>query len=292
MADVHPNSDSRHLLAGDSEPESNDVHGGGSQSEDESHRSVKCWSLGPCALICLILTLVLIKEIVAWTRLANCTQQSKAGTMVWGSTLPNATTLQRPSLWSNIFWKEVGVYNTAQPDAAKLGFWTNVDLLFGIFGMYAYSDSSHGGSILLQARRPWGVYFGKRYQVWSCSSGAAYNINEDYWAEPWFQISSPERIFNIIQADSGKLLAVSKHTLEDIWSFREGHWVANMVSPNGTVIATMQQESAANVGWFLFPKWFTLNYHPEVVPNELVSFMAAVYDIDGSKSSTGSRRRR
>ncbi|CAJ1383139.1 unnamed protein product [Effrenium voratum] len=79
---------------------------------------------------------------------------------------------------------------------------------------------------------------------------------------------------------SGKLVAKSQHKVQDMWSLK-AYWTASLESPAGTAIATLRQETPV-INWFFYgtQKWLMANQRPDLLPNEVVSFLAAVYDID------------
>lgn len=264
-----------------------------------------CCALPPvCLLVLALLLLVLMipiaAETVAWTRLSRCHTQEQNGTPVWGSIIPATTMSQKPIKFSQLFYHEVDVFDNSKANTPQIGYWTNVDIILGIFQMYAYTDTSAGSErVLLQARKPpFRIYFGKRYELNLCNEqGRKFLIQEDYWNEPWFQLVSPQLILNISDADTQQVIAVAQYNMTDRWSLFNSSWSGVITAPDGTLLATLQQENLATSGWFANPRWYTQNLQPEILPNEVVSFLSAVYDIDRSRSaarsgSSSSRRRR
>lgn len=244
-----------------------------------------------CCILLLVLFVPLTAEFYAWNRLSSCHAQQGVGGVRWNAILPPTTMSQKPIKFSQIFYTEVDVFDDSKSNDTKIGYWTNVDMFFGMFRMYAYSDMTTGSErILLQAKQPWFTFrWGKTYKLWLCSeTGQSYSIEEDVWAEPWFQFLNPEKIYNIRVADTQQLVGTAKYSRSNAWSLWDAAWGASISAADGTVLSTVQQETLASAGWWSHPRWFSQNFQPSATPNELVSFLAAVYDIDMSRKSSSS----
>lgn len=240
---------------------------------------------------CCLLFLYFGAEIGAWAHQASCNLELGDLDVTWNTVIPSQTMTQMQlgiGIFT-LFWIQVDVYNENSTNAPMIGYWSNLDLLFGMVEKYAYVQSS--GPTVLEAWQPWGFYFGQRYHVWTCSSlRREYYIEEDWWAQPWFSLTS-QRVFNIRETPSGRLVAKSQHRVQDAWSWN-AHWTATVESLSGEAIATLRQE-AINPLWFFgtSQKWWVNNERPDLLPNEVVSFMAAVYDIDRAKHRKRSSKR-
>ncbi|CAK8996144.1 unnamed protein product [Durusdinium trenchii] len=229
---------------------------------------------------CISLFLVLGTEVVAWTRQASC-DWDLAGDEDWNGVIPAKTMTQMQlGIMTSWLWHQVDVYNENATGAPMIGYWSNVDLFFGILEKYAYVRD---GQTALEGWQPWGFYLGSRYHVWLCSSlEKEYYIEEDWWARPWFSFNT-QKIFNIREMPSGQLVATSQHRVADLLSFN-AHWVATVETPDGVPIATLRQDSPWSRWIFIsYQKWWVDNHRPDLLPSEVVSFLAAVYDIERAR---------
>lgn len=178
----------------------------------------------------------------------------------------------------SFFWSEVDVW---QPSSSQVGFWSDLNLFLGLVSSYTYIDTNDASTPVLEARKPFGFFLGQRFQLWRCgSSEVEYRIEEDYWAGS-FNPFNPSHVFSITDS-SGKVVATSQQKLHDAWEPLQNSWEATITSPNGTEIATLTQASRVNTGAWGYRKWHVTNQRPDLLPSEVVSFMAAVWDIDKS----------
>ncbi|CAJ1383138.1 unnamed protein product [Effrenium voratum] len=254
-----------------------------SGSESSSQVDVDCMAdlfQVCCGVFCClwILFITVGSEVVAWNRQASCSGKEGDGRIQWNAVLPPETATAMRLGIPSLLWHQVDVFNGSTADGQKLGYWSNVDLFLGNVQKYAYVVDGEGA--LLEGWRPWGVYLGSRYHLWLCSSLVReYAIEEDWWGRPWWSFGT-DKIFNIIERPSGKLVAKSQHKVQDMWSLK-AYWTASLESPAGTAIATLRQETPV-INWFFYgtQKWLMANQRPDLLPNEVVSFLAAVYDID------------
>ena len=236
------------------------------------------------ALCCLCCGLFFLfgAEGIAWARQASCNMEQGDQGISWNVVIPPKTTTQMQNgFMTSWLWHQVDVYNENATSTPMIGYWSNLDLFFGLLQKYAYVQSDVPTA--LEAWQPWGFYFGQRYHVWTCSSlFREYYIEEDYWARPWFSLNA-QKIFNIREMPSGVLVARSQHQVADVFSLG-AHWVATVETLAGDAIATLRQEPPWT-WWFLFTyqKWHVENHRPDLLPNEVVSFLAAVYDIDKAR---------
>lgn len=246
------------------------------------------------AFILLIPVIILIGEGIAWHRVSLCSSETTSAD--WG-VIPATTSSQRQIFaWSNLFYQDVDVFNPIKSNDTRIGYWTDADMFFGLMKNFAYTSvSRYGETLLIRARKPWGLYLGRRYELWRCGQpGPEYLVQEDWFGRGWNPFN-PQFTYNIIEANSGRTIAISNHTISNIWTFGDAHWHIDIGSPGGIQVASLDQESF-NVKSSIFsvPRWYTLNMHPEIVPSEVASFIAAVTDIENakksSKSSSGGRK--
>lgn len=245
-----------------------------------------CLVFASLALCILVLFAVVFAEAISWRRIGTCEGTATDEGQRWNFIIPPNTVLQKQLAWTSLFWTQVDVFDS---DFSKspVGFWTDADLFFGLLSRYAYTTTFNGSaSLQLEASRPFGIFFGKRYELFRCGGGnVSYIIEEDYWNEPWFQFFSWKTIFKVTQRNTGQLVAISTHTRDNMLDIFGAKWTAEIVSPNGTHIASIFQDSFADTDWFQYPPWHTKGLRQDLLPNEVVSFLAAVYDIDSGKRS-------
>lgn len=189
-------------------------------------------------------------------------------------------------------------------DEKRLGRWTKFDFL-GLFPRYGLQDPD--GKLLMQASEPW-LYppwqLGYRYHLWRCDGVSPdFVIAEDYWSEPWFSYGT-QQIFNIIdvrtlevaakvrQVSDGTGAAPTQVFLNSSQRGSDAAWRSSAAwhlvvtrGPhlvNATVVAeARQQPTQPAKNWWRhgdYPWWHVTN-HDGTVPNEILSFVTAVYDF-------------
>ncbi|CAE8626969.1 unnamed protein product [Polarella glacialis] len=257
------------------------------ESEDETPcclhlRSVKIdlpWFI--CAVVFLLVLLIvpIVVEVVAWTKQGSCDAKEGQVAAPWGTVVPAATMTQMQSSWTNMAWYQVDVYDQAVSNTTTLGYWSDVDLLFGMISKYVYVDSITGRTVL-EAWKPGVFFMGKRFHLARCAgAGAEYFIEEDWWTRQWFNWDASIK-FNI-KNSAGEIIATSQRKRSNVWSiFSRNDWQGTIESPNGDLIAALKQEPFTSGDlFFTWQKWHTKNLRPDLLPNEVVSFLSAVYDI-------------
>eukprot|EP00747_Dinoflagellata_sp_TGD_P060094 gnl/TRDRNA2_/TRDRNA2_151870_c2_seq1.p1 gnl/TRDRNA2_/TRDRNA2_151870_c2~~gnl/TRDRNA2_/TRDRNA2_151870_c2_seq1.p1 ORF type:complete len:277 (+),score=29.25 gnl/TRDRNA2_/TRDRNA2_151870_c2_seq1:42-872(+) len=197
----------------------------------------------------------------------------------WNSMIPAKTMMQME--FFQTWHRAVDVYGERDhdDDDDTSGYWE--DYIFISRNKYAFVQD---GSTILVAWRPWGTIFGilaDGYNIERCGDDAhGYLIQEDYWARPWINVNS-QKTFNIKESNTGRIVAKSQHSVAN-WAAPSlfQHWTSSIKKPTGEVIASIQQDSRYT-DWFQLTrqKWYTENKRPDLLPNEIVSFLAAFYDI-------------
>lgn len=241
---------------------------------------------GCCVACGCLLISTMGTEIVAWSRQASCDAEATNGArqaLDWGTVIPQHTVTQMKLGLTNIFWHQVDVYDEKVSNKATIGYWTDVSLFFGFLEKYAYVRTKDGKEeTVMEAWKPWGFYFGERYDVYRCANAAhEYMIEEDYWARPWFNWNA-QTIFNIRKSGTQDIVATSKHVIKDAWSMNAA-WAAEIKTWDDKVVAELRQDKFSQTGWFQSQKWHAENFKPDLLPNEVVSFLSAVYDIERAK---------
>lgn len=245
-----------------------------------------------CAFLCLLvlsmLLLIPIGEGFAWYRISQCS--SEAHSANWDMIPPASASEMKTWSFTNLFWKEVDIFDVSKSNSSRIGYWADADVLFGLFSNFAYSTVSPSGEHpVIRAYKPFGLYLGKRYELWRCSKQSPeYLIHEDFWSRS-FNPFYPQVLFEIIHADSGQTVAISNHTVQEMWSLGDAHWHVEIKTPKGQNIATLDQESfMVKSSWFTSPRWISVNKRPDLVPNEVISFLSAVFDIEQAKQKKSS----
>jgi len=176
------------------------------------------------------------------------------------------------------------------------GYWSDIRVMFT---RYSYFDTRAGEQVRIEAKPPWGLYWGLRYNLWRCgdTDDDTLHIEEDVWARPWFNWEN-EKVFKIARGTNpiGKSFTRTKnHLLGSLFSSKE-IMVSDMQDEE---VATIKQESQMQAG-FSNRRYFVHNDRPDVIPNEVVSFLAGVWELNGigekseksSHTSNSNRRRR
>lgn len=224
-----------------------------------------------CCLTAAALAGILALQLVAWNQQAHC---DVSGTeMVWSSLLPNKTTMQYHSPW---FAHEVDVYGEA---GSREGVWTDTRLFFGLARGFVFTDKAN--RVVLQASKPLGWYSGLRLSLWSCTGGDTYRITEDTW-RPMFSFGKGN-YFDIVVA--GRVVARSRKYTEcaSCPSMFQSKQIL-LEDPQGREIARVVQESQAQAG-LASRRYYSTNLQPELLPNEVVSFLGAAFEIEEVISS-------
>jgi len=227
--------------------------------------------------VCLVI-LAIIEGGIAMSRNASCTAASGTeANQVWDPLIPGWTISQYQFRFTTLFWNEVDVYNPVESNDTAIGYWVDMNFFMSMYQRFGYQNMD--GTTLIEASVPFGLYFGRRFNLFRCdSAGPEFYIEEDYWSEPWFSFGTA-KIFKIYNGLSDNVVAMSRHSASffDWASFRASVRLGE--DPNGEEIATLDQEWA---GWFTQPKWIIHSNRPDMLPHSLISFLAAVYDIDRS----------
>jgi hypothetical protein len=271
----------------DSEEDSQDEEGGVREALGTSvdKRRASLIGAGCCCLCCcVVLGGIIATNVALLSKHATCSENSGETGMGWNQILPSNATSQMEYKLFSWFWHQVDVYpgerRNASEEEKKIGFWMDLNLILDLQSRYAYVNEATE-EVQLEARTPWGFYLGHRYDIWLCQNQEQqYQIEEDYWSRPWFDWSKTRK-YNIKKA--GVIVATSEHHKEDVWSFRGDHWEASVTSTSGQRVAAISQESQSDAGWFQYQRWRSENFLPDIIPNEVVSFLAAVYDINRAK---------
>jgi len=261
--------------------------GGDSGSTSEDDKPAVRYGVFGCICCAFIILALIVTNIILINLQSTC---GEAG-MGWNEAVPASLTSQMQYKFASFFWHQVNVFDSA--DDKQLGHWQDLNLLFDIQKRFAFVRKNEDGdeAVQVEARSPFGLYFGTRYNVWRCAGTQEheYSIEEDYWSRPWFNWNA-ERKYTIKDLGADKVIATSEHHKDDVLSFRGAHWEATVSSPDGEKIATISQQSQAAAGWFQYAKWTSVNLHSEIVPNEVVSFLAAVYDIENAQNQEKNKK--
>eukprot|EP00438_Fugacium_kawagutii_P031954 Skav201895 [mRNA] locus=scaffold550:863955:868216:+ [translate_table: standard] len=247
----------------------------------------------------IVFCAMIISEVLAWLRQPVCGQAN----FHWNQVIPSNTVnqIERGNLGSMLqeydvlgLWTKLwhfDVYENATALASSgadrqtkvfRGAWSNGHLLFGFLEKMAYVDETGPKKLVaMEGRKLWGT-IGSSFELWLCSEGQlSYEISVD--SPPW----DLTVVYNIHQMPSRVLVAQTRFQLKDasFWS-DDSHWEAVVVAANGgndtegQVIGKVKQ----NISSF-DSKWFVMNERPDLLPNEVLSFMTLVYDVDETRQS-------
>eukprot|EP00449_Zooxanthella_nutricula_P002006 CAMPEP_0198509738 /NCGR_PEP_ID=MMETSP1462-20131121/13748_1 /TAXON_ID=1333877 /ORGANISM="Brandtodinium nutriculum, Strain RCC3387" /LENGTH=251 /DNA_ID=CAMNT_0044239049 /DNA_START=140 /DNA_END=892 /DNA_ORIENTATION=- len=244
---------------------------------------------------------------VAWSRQESCSSLDGMEIADWNTMMPANTTMQYLPKFFSFFYHQVDVLDTHGSHVGPVGYWTDLNLFFGFVNSFVYTDSRGTDRVVMEARAPWGLYLGLRYDLWRCAGDHedSYQVTEDYWAKPWFFNWNSEKVFNIVDKRSWDTVAKVHSRTENKNPFFPGSIAKFMHQKHIIVtdlkddkIAEVIQESQLHAG-FRNRRFFSVNARPDIVPNEVVSFLGAVWEINEAKASESdndhdnfSRRRR
>lgn len=260
---------------------------------DSEESGDQSWKLYSCCCLCwcsLFFAPLLWALVLSYQWGASCQAQKGVGQAVWNNLIPTETMSQKKSGFSTVLWEQVDVFNPQLSNSTPIGWWTDE---IGMFGNYNFFEAATG-QVLLNGKAPWGVYLGKRYDLYACNGfGKDYTIQEDWWARNWWFMFwvTPQRKFQITDTSTGSMIAISQNSRERQWS-ANARYSAEFIEPStNQVIAYIFQENLGQ--WTLSdPRWHSKNLRPDVLPNEILSFLSAVYDIDLAPKSGGGGRKR
>jgi len=218
---------------------------------------------------CLLLIIVIVQGCLAFGRNGGCVDlEGTAEGQLWDPIVPPVTTCQKQF---RLLWSEVNVFNPAVSNVTTIGQWTSMNF-FGMYTKYGFQNTE--GVVVVEARTPWGLYFGKAYEIWRCdSAGPVFKVVEDYWAEPWFSWGMEKR-YLITNMETKTQVATVAHSAD----FFAG-WQASFSTMQGVKFASLDQH-VSTTGWFEAPIWSVSNSNEALVPSAVVSFMAAIYDME------------
>lgn len=245
-----------------------------------------------CLGCILLVALCAFPSYLAWKRHSTCSALQGQSTEGWNTMLPPNTTMQMLPGFFSFFYHEVDVRpaTASSHDTAKLGFWSDMNVLFAL-QRYSYTDTRGAAeSVTLEARQPWGLYLGMRYDIWRCAGDQTdgFSIVEDWWARPWFNWQSAAT-FDIVDHKTGTTIARSNsHKDNGIQGIGLTKYIRSkeidVLDMQGNRIAHTYQQSQIEAG-FSYRRYFVTNLHPQIVPNEVVSFLGAVWEIQGAQKS-------
>lgn len=257
------------------------------ESDNEETALCSGANIAGCACCCLCIILIGIFMAVRWHLWPKCGATDTP--LSWNSMIPANTTMQfRHEFFA--LSSEVEVYNTTKSGATmEMGYWSDIRVMAT---RYSYFDTRAGEQVQMEAKPPWGLYWGLRYDLWRCGDDHedTFHIEEDVWARPFFNWEN-EKVFKIARGTNpvGKSFTrTTNHIMGSLFSSKE----IMVTDTQDEEVATIKQESQLQAG-FSNRRYFVHNTRPDVIPNEVVSFLAGVWELNGiSESSAKSSRRR
>jgi len=262
-----------------------------------------------CCCFCSCFIIFFILEAVVWAIQPGCDADLTSGAeWQWNAVVPAQSMSQMQNSWMNFLSHEVYVYPEGENATSTnvLGYWRDASLLFGWIQKFAYvSKVNNIDTVVFEAWKPWGFYFGQRFNIIQCSQqDHQYMLEEDYWAKPFWNWNMVQ-VFNIKDSKTGDTIAKSNHEKMNrqffLFGNNEAFWAATITAPDGTVAASIVQDkpyyggssgssAASSAGNFLGfgknlnQKWHMWNHRPDIVPNEVASFVQVLYDIDRAQA--------
>ena len=103
-----------------------------SEDEEGPPREGKGIAFSLLCCIGIFLVALLSAEAVAWARQASCDREA-GGEDQWNSVIPAKTTTQMQlGFLTSWLWHQVDVYNHNATGEPMIGYWSNLDLFFGL----------------------------------------------------------------------------------------------------------------------------------------------------------------
>lgn len=253
-------------------------------AEDGKFSAVLC---GCCC--CCILVYLAVSIGLSFT-LPSCGDTASANYMHWNAIIPPVTDSQLAS-W-RFAYQEAEIFS----NETKIGGWTRHKVIMFTSASYAYTSAVGGQEhVLLQGAQTaaWKrIFQGKQYTISQCDESLeSYTISEDLSERSWFEWGEKTRVFDI-QNKEGQQVARSEHLKSDLFTLGGAHWSVVVKSPTGEILASLDQESFGESEWFKKQAIRAQTLRPDIIPTEVISFLGAVFDLDGqadSDESSGNR---
>jgi hypothetical protein len=245
---------------------------------------------------------MIIKATIGYNAMSGCDELKGTGGVGWDLLIPAKTDIQTPTFWEggSLWYNTADVYKSTSGNLGpgsnaasssesydpkdRIGYWVDIEVPF-MYQRMGYQNAQE--KTLLTATVPWGFYWGYKYIVERCDgAGAPYEVIEDYWNEPWFSWNSV-KLYDIVNKDTGALVAKIKgEAIPRIGTTTNyAGWQADVTTPNGTAIATLQQQWTS---WTANAKWHVENLRPDLVPNTVINFIGMVLDVQQNQESDNS----
>lgn len=210
-----------------------------------------------------------------------------------GDIIPKETLMIEQQGWFQ-FTKKVDVYSGSDT-SKQIG--TFFDMNFLLWMRFGYADADD--NVWFEATYP--SFFSRfkfniEYQLQRCDSDAGlpmstYFLKEDWWKKSWFCWSSCRRSFDITRlpddsAEGGEVAVAhvefDSHLTSLGYASMRQAWFMNLTDiADNSQAATAQQHFfwGGKLGWSMLSNWTVEVYEP-TVPNWVVSFMAALDDVE------------
>lgn len=109
------------------------------------------------ALCCLCCGLFFLfgAEGIAWARQASCNMEQGDQGISWNVVIPPKTTTQMQNgFMTSWLWHQVDVYNENATSTPMIGYWSNLDLFFGLLQPLGLSEKLEEGGSRSSWRNP------------------------------------------------------------------------------------------------------------------------------------------
>lgn len=231
---------------------------------------------------CLCLLVAANVQLIAWRLLVRCGPSHEH--FEWGHVIPNSTMAQVKSSMDEM-WYSLEVRAENDTDTGR---WWVVDSAVGFYTHFLYQDLQISSQpMALEAWRHSYIFASDHVEMRMCSgSNARFFIDVGYYHR---REDVLDYHYEMIVTDShGRHVATSRKV--------EGPaWRAVVQSPSGELIATIRRQRTSSE--VLDPDdydyaedgWSAENLRPELLPNEVVSLLQALYVVNLSNKLANER---
>lgn len=255
---------------------------------DETRSSKKSPSTLLCAFCCCCCCFVLIPLVSTLTSIGLDECPTDVVLPDGGQIFPAHVVLKtRPYqfLTTGLFWTTTDIYEDETSSRKKLGFWRDYQRLV-FWRKWVYTNDNEDA--LIHAS-PEAQLFGSRYRVHHCGSSNYWTVVENYWGVPFFQFGSQQRLFNVYN-ETGHHVADCMHQTSSIFDGLP-RWTGIITSAvdKGVEIGRIQQVHIGKnfIIQFTDTEWSVQHYRPELLPDSVVGFLGAMFQLAGAETNGG-----
>lgn len=238
-----------------------------------------------CFFVLVWLAFTIVQTVLSW-HYSSCPDAAVFEEDMEKYIIPRVHTIQTPRHQTS-YWGDTSTVYAGLDNKTEVGHWREVKLWKT---QYAYLVPGIDGPFIIAWQPWWNIFFGKRFYLKHCADlFPEYYLKQHYsW---YWSHHSDQHEWDIEQGD--KLVAKSKHVMLKAWEKTPGAWFPHLVvewgakvhDPGNVVIGEMAQDvSLLYNNWFTsqyISSWQVNNLDPSKIPTDVLSFLAALYDLDG-----------